>query len=107
MSIFNLFSKREKEKVVIGHTETEIANIYDYLNFPTIKFDDSLALNISTVYTACKILADDVGSFPINVYKTGTFNEESIDKDDPLYELLHYNPNPYTSSNVFLVHLSI
>ena len=64
-------------------------------------FDNTAATNIAAVYTAAKILAEDVGSFPLNLYVNGEDGGKNILKDDYRYKLLHYNPNSYTSSNTF------
>lgn len=101
-NIFSNFINSFRSAPIIGATETEIQSMIDkYLNFSSIKFDDTLATNISTVYTSCKILADDIGSFPINLYKNDGGGGKIIVKSDDRYSLLHYNPNNYTTSNVF------
>ena len=64
-------------------------------------FDNTAATNIAAVYTAAKILAEDVGSFPLNLYVNDEDGGKNILKDDYRYKLLHYNPNSYTSSNTF------
>jgi HK97 family phage portal protein len=87
--------------VKVGETNTELSQINDYLNFPGTDFDLGLAESISTIYTSCKILAEDVGSFPIELYKDTKDSGKLPLKDDYRYSLLHYNPNEYTSSNTF------
>lgn len=77
----------------------------NYLLFPPgYGFEDAYAENISTIYTSCKILADDVGSFPIDLLFTEDGAREKL-KSDYRYSLLHYNPNSYTTSNVFFTTL--
>jgi len=99
MSIFsNLFGK---VKVVQGETNTELKRMDQYLNFPSTDFDLELGESISTIYTSCKILADDVGSFPLNLYQNNEDGTKYVDKNDYRYSLLHYNPNGYTTSNIF------
>jgi len=90
-----------KLNIKVGQTDNELKEIGDYLNFSSVNFDINLAENISTVYTSCKILAEDVGSFPLNVYQNNDDVGKIVLKDDYRYSLLHYNPNNYTSSNVF------
>jgi len=91
-----------KTTVKVGHTPEELQSMIDrYLNFTSNSFDIGLAENISTVYTSCKILAEDVGSFPLNVYMNSDDGGKVIVKDDPRYPLLHYMPNDYTTSNIF------
>lgn len=98
----NLFNKN---KVIIGVPKTTAEQLSDYLNFPSINFDDSIAENISTIYTSCKILSDDIGSFPLNLHQNNDDGGKTIIKDDYRYALLHYNPNPYTTSNTFFATL--
>jgi HK97 family phage portal protein len=96
----NLFSS-----TVVGETNTEVNRITDYLNFPNVNFNLALGESISSVYTSCKILSDDVGSFPINVYQNADEGDKSILKDDYRYSLLHFNPNNYTTSHSFFAAL--
>jgi HK97 family phage portal protein len=88
-------------KVIVGSTETELQRMTDYLNFTTNNFTIEQGENISSVYTACKILAEDVGSFPLNLYQDEPDGAKRKIKDDLRYTLLHHNPNGYTTSNIF------
>ena len=100
MSVFsNLFFTNTK--VVVGAEATELQRITDYLNFATNNFTIEQGENISSVYTACKILAEDVGSFPLDIFQNEEDGAKSKIKDDLRYTLLHYNPNSYTTSNTF------
>jgi len=99
MSFFsNLFNS---PTVVVAAESAEIQRLQDYLNFTTINFNINMGETISSVYTSCKILSDDIGSFPINIHMNDDKGEKSVMKNDNRYSLLHYNPNSYTSSNVF------
>jgi len=101
MSIFsNLFTK-----TIVGDTNTELKKQDDYLNFPNTPFNLDYAENISTVYTSCKILAEDIGSLPLNIYRNEEDNSKTLEKKDYRYSLLHYNPNNYTTSNTFFTTL--
>ena len=109
MSIFqSLFGNPfNNSKVVLGAEATELQRLQDYLNFTTVNFQIEQGETISSVYTSCKILAEDVGSFPVNLYQNdskGEYDEEGKKvtlRDDLRYQLLHYNPNTYTTSNTF------
>ena len=109
MSIFqSLFGNPlNNAKVVVGAEATELQRLQDYLNFTTINFNIEQGETISSVYTSCKILAEDLSSFPVNLYQNdskGTYDEEGKKitlRDDVRYQLLHYNVNPYTTSNTF------
>lgn len=98
----NIFTRLFGTTTTVAHTETELQSMIDkYLNFTSINFNTDLAENISTIYTSCKILAEDVGSFPLNLYMNSDDGGKVIVKDDYRYSLLHYMPNSYTSSNTF------
>lgn len=64
------------------------------------RFDLSQAEKISTVFTCIKILGETFSKLPCEKY-TETANGKIKDKQSPLYELLHYNPNQYTTSQNF------
>jgi HK97 family phage portal protein len=100
MSIFSIFSGLF-QNTIVGETNTEIQRTVDYLNFPNINFNLALGETISSVYTSCKILSDDVGSFPLNLYQNDDDGSKEILKDDYRYSLLHFNPNNFTTSHTF------
>lgn len=61
------------------------------------KFELSEAEKISTVYTCIDILSKTLAKLPLEVYKTIDGSKEK-DKENTLYDLLHYNPNGFTTS---------
>lgn len=69
------------------------------------KFDISQSLNISTVYTCINILASTISRIPVDVLQFTEGKGKQKDKKDPLYSLLKYNPNDYTTSNSFFAYL--
>lgn len=59
------------------------------------------ALGLSAVYACLKILAENVGSLPLILYrKTGDRSKERA-ADEPLYAILHDAPNPEMTSMNF------
>jgi HK97 family phage portal protein len=64
-------------------------------------FNEAAAENIATVYTCAKILAEDIGSLPLNIYMNDEAGGKTILRDDYRYGLLHYGPNNYTTSQAF------
>ncbi len=68
------------------------------------KFDIDNALQISTVYTCVKILAETLARLPLNIYNE-TEKGKIVNKQDNLYPLLHYSPNNIISSYQFFLML--
>jgi HK97 family phage portal protein len=64
-------------------------------------FDLSSAEKISTVYTCIDILGKTLSKLPLEKY-IETDQGKKKDKQSPLYELVHYNPNAYTTSQSFI-----
>lgn len=60
-------------------------------------FDTKTAGNVSTVYTCISIKADTISKLPLDI-RVQTENGEEVDRNDPLYYLLHYKPNAYTNA---------
>ena len=82
------------------------SNAYNEFVIPSIitgsgqLFDLSKADQISTVYTAIKILAETVSRLPLNVY-TDAGEGRTVDNEHYLYPLLHYQPNNWTAQQTF------
>jgi len=58
------------------------------------------ALKFSAVFSAISIRAENIASLPKNVYFHGTKGKESV-TDHPVYDLIHYQPNPLMTDFVF------
>jgi len=84
----------------LGTTET-----YDKLIMPSIlsgtPFDISQSDKVSTVFTCIKILSETISRIPLNIYDN-TDDGRIVDKTDYRYPILHYNPNNWTSNQVFI-----
>lgn len=63
------------------------------------KFNEGDSVAVAT--TCVKILAETLGTMPLNVYRDDKKDGKVKDKRSNLWELLHYQPNPYTNSNSF------
>lgn len=85
----------ERSKVFVGYSDDVDKTIYNLINYPM--YNKVLFDSISTFHTCCKILSEDVASFPIKVYRNLDDNSKDLLKDDPRYFLLHREPNPYTT----------
>lgn len=59
---------------------------------------DSSALTLAAVFGAVKILAEDVSSVPLKLYRRLADDGREPATDHPLYQLLHDAPNPEMSS---------
>lgn len=70
-------------------------------NSAGVSVNESTALTYSAVWQAVTLIAGDVGSLPLPLYKRlkGGGKERFI--DHPLYYILHDTPNPEMSSMVF------
>ena len=59
------------------------------------------AMQMTAVYSCVRILAEAVASLPLHFYKyTGNGSKEKA-IENPLYHLLHDEPNPEMSSFIF------
>lgn len=90
--------ERKTESVyttVLGTEADYIANLSTMTSMGI--FNKVVFESISTLHTCCKILSEDVGSFPIKIYKNEDDGSKTVIKDDYRYFLLHREPNGYTS----------
>jgi len=91
------FKSPEQQDVVITGDET--GYVEQWYNKNTFNTDN--ADKISTVFTCIKILSDTLSRLPLNVYQSSKEDGRTVDKLDYRYNLLHYNPNNYTTSQSF------
>jgi len=92
-------------------------NLYAY--FPRLQESVSgepvtpaTALQVAAVFACVKVLAEDVGTLPLQVYRrTADGKGKERAEDDSLYRLLHLQPNPEMSSvtwrQTMMVHLGL
>ena len=59
------------------------------------------ALRIVTVYACVRVLAETVASLPLNIYRKLDNGGREEYYDHPLYNVLHYQPNPDMTSFVW------
>ena len=86
--------------IIIGEKEAYINGDLSGILNPgqhVMKKDD----NISSVHTCVRILSDAVSRLPLNVMYMDADGNRLPDKEDYRYSTLHYNPNPYTTSQRF------
>ena len=68
---------------------------------PTNYYDDASASKVAVATTCVKILSETVGKMPIGVWKTDSTKGKVKDKGHYLYNILHRQPNNYTTANTF------
>ena len=88
------------KSVTVGRTEEVVNVIRPYLPGGG-RFNENAADRIATVYTCIKILSETLSRLPVGVYQNDENKGRLKDKDHYLYDILHYNPNQYTTSNAF------
>ena len=59
------------------------------------------AMSSAAVFACVKIIAEDVGSLPLFVYRRGEGNNRSYADTEPLYSVLHDMPNPDMEAMAF------
>ncbi|MFA5161875.1 MAG: phage portal protein [Elusimicrobiales bacterium] len=62
-----------------------------------VMVNETLALNLSSVYACTQVLSQTVGSLPLHVYQR-TADGKNRTANHPLYRLLHDAPNPEMTS---------
>ena len=63
--------------------------------------NERTAMQMTAVYSCVRILAEAVAGLPLHFYKYGTDGSKIKATENPLYYLLHDEPNPEMSSFVF------
>lgn len=66
------------------------------------KFNLSQAEKISTVFTCIKVLGETLSKLPLELYNNDEVKGNIKDKTDSRYDILHFNPNDYTTSQTFI-----
>ena len=69
-----------------------------------VQVNEEQALQLTTVFTCVKVLAESVGSLPLKLYKragNGNGTDKELAVGHPKYHLLHDAPNPEMTSMTF------
>ena len=61
---------------------------------------EETATTLTAVWSAVKLLSESVAGLPVQVF-TRNGNSKDIDRENPVYTLLHSEPNPYMTSFLF------
>lgn len=91
--------------IIIGRTDTLLDIPFQTGSRPN--YSMSQAERIATVFTAIKILGETMSRLPLGVIKEDPDKGKQKDKDHYLYDILHYNPNEYTTSQTFISTLEV
>jgi len=97
----SIFSKFKSAFSTVFTTDKEYITNYITKIIGKNGFDNKKALAISTVYTCIDILSKTLAKLPREVFETDVSGGKLKDKSDYRYELLHDNPNNYTTSFSF------
>jgi len=68
---------------------------------PENYYNDDSANKVAVATTCVKILSETVGKMPIGVWRTDDQKGKVKDKNHYLYNILHSQPNKYTTANTF------
>jgi len=98
-SIRELF---DPPRVWLGTSKTWIDQIGEPLQLGIKKntFQNSDAEKVGVAVKCCKVLADNIGRLPINIYQS-TETGNMIDREDYRQYLLHYSPDGIITSQAF------
>jgi HK97 family phage portal protein len=95
MNIRNLFKK--KQSVI----EERSSVFGDALLYGTVSYQQSKALNLSTVYRCVEVISDSIAQLPIDVINAKNNHKHKYTKH-PAYNLLAKEPNQYMSRYTFI-----
>lgn len=69
-----------------------------------IRVSELTALQVGTVFACVNVISDGVSSLPLHVYQKATIGKrqsKTLAVDNPVYDLVHTEPNPEMTSAVF------
>lgn len=101
MNLFNLFKKKgEKRSGALTdpnsflHTNVIGGNLGNLITHAGTNVNENSALGISSVYSCVKLLSWTIAALPLHTYKRLQPRGKEKACDNPIYTLLHDNPNP-------------
>lgn len=95
------------QKIIIGREKEFVTALVNNIGGNHNKYSDEYAEIISTVFTCVKILGETIGRMGVGVYSDDPALGKQKDKDHYLYDIIHYNPNTYTTSYSFFNALEV
>mgnify|MGYP002624170880 FL=1 len=99
MGLFDFF-KPKSEKRHHGDNNFLLANYGQRAN-SGVTVDENSALNFSAVWACVRVISEAVASLPIGVYEEKENGTRGLNKSNPIYPLLAYEPNNYMTSFIF------
>lgn len=94
----NLFRSRDHP---VNSTSGSAYMFYQGMSTSGKRVNARTSMQVSAVYSCVRVLAEGVASLPLNVYRIEENGSKTKDIDNPLYYLLHNEPNPEMTSIVF------
>jgi HK97 family phage portal protein len=110
MGLFNWSKKTSNnitEEMIESRSTDWIDSILEYLNNSGNSLSPNYLENYSSLYTVANIRGETLGKLPLHLYKIDENGDKIKYKDDPRYDVLHYQFNEYTSSYTGLSTLEI
>lgn len=95
----NLF--RSRDHPVTDSTSGSAYMFYQGMSTSGKRVNARTSMQVSAVYSCVRVLAEGVASLPLNVYRIEENGSKTKDIDNPLYYLLHNEPNPEMTGIVF------
>ena len=94
MSIIDIFRKKEQRSSL-----NDFVNATD-LDYRMSNITPDTSLVLSAVQGCVRVISEDIASLPLHVYTTSKNGKEKA-KDNPMYKLLHLQPNQWQDSFTF------
>ncbi|MBD5128448.1 MAG: phage portal protein [Ruminococcaceae bacterium] len=95
----NLF--RSRDHPVTDSTSGSAYMFYPGMSTSGKRVNARTSMQVSAVYSCVRVLAEGVASLPLNVYRLEANGSKTKDINNPLFYLLHNEPNPEMTSIVF------
>jgi HK97 family phage portal protein len=96
MAISNLIHSLKNMWLGTDNSESYLDIISPYSSDKNIPFSISNAEKVAAVSNSINILSYTFGKLPLNIY-TDKGEGRTVDKSDPRYPMLHYNPNGWSN----------
>ena len=92
--ITRIFSKKEQRS-------TYPTSVFGGIAQSGVAVDKSTALNFTAVWSAIRLLSESISSLPVNVYERSKDGDKQLAFKNPVYNLVHNEPNNLMSSITF------
>jgi HK97 family phage portal protein len=99
-----VWEKRANDPVptgTIASPDSKFVGVFGFGTDSGINVSEELALTLSAVWSAVKILGETLAMMPLNVYSVNEKGDRFVDRNNGLQRLLHRKPNQMMTSFVF------